>query len=145
MNKPPFETLREGCEILDPLMNKHGFFFADGPAGNSSGGPFASGSYVNANRKLELHFRFELGLVTYHFGQTCIDHESYMRAILTDKRGSRYPGFSDGPLAAFHDLAYDPTELCHCISRRTFRGVCDLRGKGGAMEENPWYREAAIS
>jgi hypothetical protein len=107
MNKPPVETLREGCEILDPLMNKHGFFFADGPAGNSSGGPFASGSYVNANRKLELHFRFELGLVTYHFGQTCIDHESYMRAILTDKRGSRYPGFSDDPLAAFHDLAYD--------------------------------------
>ncbi|HXJ06824.1 MAG TPA: hypothetical protein VNH65_17105 [Candidatus Acidoferrum sp.] len=107
MKRPPIEILREGRAILDPVMNEHGFSFIEGAAGRSSGGPFAGGVYVNADRKLEIHYRFALGLVTYHFGDSCIDHESYMRAVLGDKRGNRYPGFSEDPLAAFHDLAYD--------------------------------------
>ncbi len=107
MNMAPIEVLREGCAILDPLMSEHGFSFTDCHSGRGSGGPFANGSYVNAERKLELHFRYSLGLVTYHFGQTCMDHESYMRALLGEKGGNRYPGFSDDPLAAFRDLAYD--------------------------------------
>ena len=107
MNRPPIEVLREGCAILDPLMNEHGFSFIDGDSGRGSGGPFASGSYVNADRKLEIHFRHSLGLVTYHFKHASIDHESYMRTLLGEGRGNKYPGFSDDPLAAFHDLAYD--------------------------------------
>ena len=107
MNRPPIEVLREGCTILDPLMSEHGFSFIDGGSGRGSGGHYASGAYVNAGRKLEIHFRFSLGLATYHFGQTSIDHESYMRALLGDEGGNRYPGFSDDPLAAFSDLAHD--------------------------------------
>jgi hypothetical protein len=107
MKRTPTEILREGCAILDPVMNMYGFSFAAGGAGRSSGGPFASCAYVNADRKLEIHYRFSLGLVTYHFGELCIDHESYMRALPADKRENRYPGFSDDPFAAFHDLAYD--------------------------------------
>lgn len=107
MNRPPIEVLREGCAILDPVMSEHGFSFIDGDSGHGSGGPFACGSYVNADRKLEIHFRYSLGLVTYHFKRASIDHESYMRALLGEKRGNKYPGFSDDPLAAFCDLGYD--------------------------------------
>jgi hypothetical protein len=107
MSKSPIDMLRQGCRILDPLMSEHGFCFIDGGSGRGSGGPFASGSYVNADRKLEIHFRYSLGLVTYHFKHASIDHESYMCSLLGEKRGNKYPGFSDDPLAAFHDLAYD--------------------------------------
>jgi hypothetical protein len=107
MNRAPIEVLREGCTILDPVMSEHGFSFADGRSGRGSGGHYATGTYVNADRKLEFHYRYSLGLVTYHFRHAHMDHESYMHILLGDKRGNRYPGFSDNPLAAFRDLAYD--------------------------------------
>ena len=107
MKKPPTEILREGCSIFDPVMNEHGFSFQEGPAGRSSGGPSASGVYVNADRRLEIHFRYSLGLVTYQYKERSIDHESYMHALLGYNGGNRYPGFSDDTLAAFHGLAYD--------------------------------------
>jgi hypothetical protein len=88
-------------------MKEYGFSFLEGPAGRGSGGPFASAAYVQSDRKLEFSFRFLLGLVTYQFGEARIDHESYMRAVLGENRGNRYPGFSDEPLAAFQDLAFD--------------------------------------
>jgi hypothetical protein len=107
MNKNPLEILREGCTVLDPLLRSHGFSFEEGPFGPSSGGPFASGVYVNGNRKLEIHFRFSLGLVTYRFDGRSVDHEGYMRAVLGNAGGSRYPDFSDDPLSGFKNLAYD--------------------------------------
>jgi len=107
MKRPPIEVLREGSAILDPLMSEHGFSFTDCRSGRGSGGPFAGGSYVNADRKLELHFRFSLGLVTYHFGEVSLDHEAYMRVVLGSEGGNKYPGFSDDPLDAFRDLAHD--------------------------------------
>ncbi len=107
MKMPPTEVLREGRSILDPVMHRHGFSFKDGPAGPSSGGPYASGTYVNRDRKLEIHFRFSLGLVTYHFGQISLDHESYIHALLGTNGGNKYPGFSEDPLDAFRELAYD--------------------------------------
>ena len=93
--------------MLDPVMKEHGFTFLEGPTGRGSGGSFATGFYLSANRKLEMHYRFSLGLVTYHFEEICIDHESYMRVVLGSKGGNKYPGFSDDPLQAFRDLAYD--------------------------------------
>src|SRR5258707_10855007 len=103
----PVEILREGRGLLDPVMHRHDFSFKDGPAGQGSGGPYASGVYVNGNRKLEIHFRFSLGLVTYHFGQISLDHKSYMHALLGTNGGNRYPGFSEDPLDGFKGLAYD--------------------------------------
>jgi hypothetical protein len=107
MRMAPVEILREGCGLLEPVMHRYGFSFEDGPAGPSSGGPYASGSYVNGDRKLEIHFRFSLGLVTYHFGQTSVDHESYMHALVGTNGGNKYPDFSEDPLDAFKGLAYD--------------------------------------
>jgi hypothetical protein len=107
MKMPPAEILREGHNVLDPVMLPHGFSFKPGPAGPSSGGPYASGAYVNENRELEIHFRFSLGLVTYHFGKASLDHESYMCALLGTNGGNKYPGFPEDPLDAFKGLAYD--------------------------------------
>jgi len=107
MRTPPTETLRTGREILDPVMLAHGFVFGAEEAGRGSGGPFASGAYINGDRRLEIHYRWSLGLVTYHFGKISVDHESYMRVILGPEGGNKYPGFSDDPLSGFHGLAYD--------------------------------------
>jgi len=107
MKMTPVDMLREGCGLLEPVMRRHGFSFKEGPAGVSSGGPSASGVYVNENQKLEIHFRFSLGLVTYHFGPTSLDHESYMHALLGTNGGNKYPGFSEDPFDAFKGLASD--------------------------------------
>jgi hypothetical protein len=107
MEKQPMEILLEGRHAIDPVLTEHGFTFQQASQGASSGGRSASGTYVNGNRKLEVHYRFSLGLVTYHFDKTSLDHTSYMRVLLGDKGGNKYPGFSDDPLAAFESLAYD--------------------------------------
>jgi hypothetical protein len=107
MKKQPMEILLEGRHAIDPVLAQHGFTFQQGSSGASSGGESANGAYVNGNRKLELHYRFSLGLVTYHFEKASLDHTSYMRVLLGDKGGNKYPGFSDDPLAAFESLAYD--------------------------------------
>jgi len=107
MKKEPIEILREGRRALDSVLTQYGFSFQDGSSGPSSGGEYASGVYVNGNRKLEIHYRFSLGLVTYHFGEISLDHPAYMRVLLGDKGGNKYPGFSDDPLVAFENLAYD--------------------------------------
>jgi hypothetical protein len=104
----PTEILSEGCKtILDPVMLVHDFRFAVERAGKSSGGPFASGSYINGNRSLELHVRASLGLVTYHYGDSSLTHTDYMAAVLEGKTGNKYPGFSSDLLDAFRDLAFD--------------------------------------
>jgi hypothetical protein len=107
MLKSPTECLHEGSAILHPILRSYGFEFQLGPSGPSSGGPFASGAYVFADRKLELHFRHSLGLVTYHYGDLSLDHSSYMRSVLGSSGGNHYPGFSLEHLASFEDLRFD--------------------------------------
>jgi hypothetical protein len=82
----------------------YGFKFEFGGAGASSGGQFAFGSYFSAERRLELHYRYSLGLVSYRFGELSIDHVSYMKAVLGSAGGNRYPGFSDQPISPFEGL-----------------------------------------
>ena len=106
MLESPNECLRKGSAILDPVLCKYGFEFKWGGSGHSSGGPFAFGSFVNGDRRLELHFRHSLGLVEYHFGKLSLDHESYMRVVLP-AGGNHYPGFSEKPEAQFEDLKFD--------------------------------------
>jgi hypothetical protein len=98
MERRPLEILREGRAVLDPVLSARGFTLREGPAGSSSGGPFATGTFVNGNRSLEIH---------YHFGTTSVGHKSYMRAVVGKDGGNRYPGFSDDPISGFENLAYD--------------------------------------
>jgi len=101
-----------GCEILYPVMQRHGFVFKRGASGRGSGGTFVSGYYAREDRRLDLHFRYSLGLVTYRIGSLSISHESYMRALLGKGGGNRYPGFSDDPLEGFRGLKFDLEHFC---------------------------------
>lgn len=103
----PIDALRAGVEILDPLMVPHGFRFGAEQTGRGSGGLFACGEYARGDRRLELHFRHSLGLVTYHVGEAFLDHDVYMRALGVGPHVAQYPGFSDDPLDAFRHLLHD--------------------------------------
>ncbi len=108
----PHEILESGRKILDPVLLPHGFAFKELKGGHSSGGPYSSGMYGKTGRHVEIHFRFSLGLVTYHMGALSISHEAYMHSILGARGGNKYPGFSDDPLEAFRDLAFDLNTFC---------------------------------
>ena len=103
----PIDALRAGLEILDPVMRPHGFRCGVEETGHGSGGDFARGEYARGDRRLELHFRYSLGLVTYHVGDTSLGHEAYMRALGVPPGAAQYPGFSDGPRDGFRHLAHD--------------------------------------
>jgi len=142
------ETFRAGCNILDEVMNPHRFFLVEEASGRSSGGDFASGEYVRVDRRLEIHFRYSLGLVAYHIGKLLLTHEAYMRAVLGKSGGNRYPGFSDDPLDGFRHLSYDLSHFCedfltgsgeefeHCVvkaqEQEKIQGIKALLSQGAA-------------
>jgi hypothetical protein len=107
----PKQTLLKGIAILRPCLDSHGFAFKLGTVGKGSGGDFASGEFSRDDRRLELHFRYSLGLVTYHIGDHTLDHESYLR-YLGKWQQHKYPGFSDDPLDGFHHLLHDLRNFC---------------------------------
>jgi len=106
----PSDWLQRGVEILAPVLTPCGFEFRAGEADTGSGGPFATGTFVRADRRLEVHFRWSLGLVSYHAAGHTVSHESFMAAVIGRRHASHYPGFSDDPLQAFRDLALDLRE-----------------------------------
>jgi hypothetical protein len=102
------EALAAGVQLLAPIIQVHGFTFVPLASGKGSGGWSASGEFRRERagelRRLELHFRYSLGLVTYHVGSTALSHADYMRAL--DAK-NEYPGFSDDPLDGFRHLLHD--------------------------------------
>ena len=102
------EALAAGVQLLAPLIQAHGFTFVMLAGGQGSGGRSASGEFRRERagqvRRLELHFRHSLGLVTYHVDRTALSHADYMRAL---KAKNEYPGFSDDPLDGFRHLLHD--------------------------------------
>jgi hypothetical protein len=103
----PSEILERGREILEPTVQPYGFAFVAPSQGKGSGGEFASGEFVRGDRRLELHFRYSLGLVTYHVGATSVAHELLMRVLLGSAGGNAYPGYSTDPLDGFRHLQHD--------------------------------------
>ena len=102
----PKDALLSGARILDPVLFPNDFRFQFQKEDRGSGGNFASGAFVRKDRRLELHFRYSLGLVRYHVGDQSASHESYMRELGV-RNQCHYPGFSEDPMAAFRDLAHD--------------------------------------
>lgn len=103
----PSKAMESGRKILEPVLGPHGWTFVPGPSGGSSGGQYAQADFIRGDRRLELHFRHALGLVTYHLGSASVSHEAYMEVLLGRRGASRYPGFSDDPLDSFRGLADD--------------------------------------
>lgn len=107
----PEILLQKSREILDPILQKYNFIFQMEGSGKSSGGTFAYASYVKGDRKLELHFRFSLGLVTYHINKYKLPHDIYMKFLGVHNK-SLYPGFSNEPLDGFRHLKHDLENFC---------------------------------
>src|SRR5215470_5045990 len=101
------EILQAGISILIDVLEKHRFVYVQGQTGKSSGGAFASGFFGRGNRRLELHFRYSLGMVSYHLGDRSISHEAYMWSVIGERHASHYPGFSNDPLDGFRHLRSD--------------------------------------
>ena len=110
MSLDPEGALKAGSEILGELLFRYGFAFHWLSSDYSSGGRFASGAYMRGNRKLDLHFRWSLGMVNYFLGDRSISHVDFMRSVIGKSQASRYPGFLDDPLDAFRDLRSDLAE-----------------------------------
>ena len=106
------EILQQGADIIAPALIPHGFCFSLVAAGNSSGGAYAYGEFVRGDRKLELHFRWSLGCVTYHIAGHSLEHSDYLRALLGRSSAGHYPTFSEDPLAGFEALRQDLIEHC---------------------------------
>jgi hypothetical protein len=106
----PLETLKAGVLILKELLSEHRFSDSLTDAGRGSGGTFASADFLRGHRRLELHFRYSLGLVTYHVGNLTLSHEDYMWSVLGKRWASHYPGFSKDPLDGFRELRRDLEE-----------------------------------
>lgn len=105
-------TLKAGVELLSEVMLPCGFDYVPRPAGRGSGGEFASGEFRREDRRLELHCRYSLGLVSYHVGSLMLSHEDYMWAVIGSRWQSHYPGFSRESLDGFRNLSADLKEYC---------------------------------
>ncbi len=105
---PPTQALVQGAQVLSAVLLPNGFTFVFREEGRSSGGDFAWGEFVRGDRKLEIHFRHNLGMVRYHVGRQSASHEAYMRELGVSERCC-YPGYDVEPAIAFHDLAHDLT------------------------------------
>jgi hypothetical protein len=106
----PGDLLERGVAELAEVLVPAGFQFVETGRGESSGDPFASGEFRRGERRLELHFRPELGLVRYHFGEESLSHQDLVRGVRALERISEeaeYPGFSDDPMAGFRHLRHD--------------------------------------
>ena len=104
------QMLQSGADVLASLLVPNGFTFEALGSGKGSGGAFAFGQFWRGKRRLEFHFRYTLGLVSYCLGALSMSHEDYMHAVLGKRHASKYPGFSSQPLDAFRDLLSDLEE-----------------------------------
>ena len=102
----PKSALLEGAEILEKVLASKDFHFQFHGEGKSSGGAFAWGEFVQGDRRIELHVRFNLGLVCYHAGTESASHDYYMRELGVRDQ-CHYPGFSEDSKEAFLGLAHD--------------------------------------
>jgi hypothetical protein len=104
----PKEVLDRGAAELAKVLEPPGFIFIE--AGEDPGSLSASGDFLRADRRLELHVRSSLGLVRYHFGDHAISHEDLIRGVRGTEQTpgpSEYPGFDEDPLAGFRHLRAD--------------------------------------
>jgi hypothetical protein len=100
------EELRQGIEILRPIMEPKGFKVEPCQTGRGSGGDFAKGAFVRGSRELSFSVRHSLGLVEYRVGQSKISHEEFLRySGAWEKRA--YPGFGRSVADSFLALRTD--------------------------------------
>ncbi len=112
----PEQHLLDGVKVLSPYLEPLGFKFQLVETGKGSGGHLAYGHFINSGglfskpKRIELHFRWSLGLVEYFVGDLALSHQDYVDML--GKHGqNKYPNFSDNPQNAFHCLLWDLENL----------------------------------
>ena len=102
----PRQSLEAGAKVLGTILEPHGFRFIAGDTGSSSGGDFASGTFMKDNHTLEFSVRHGLGQVEYILNGQRIGHEHYLRfAGHWEQR--KYPAFGQSIQESFAGLAED--------------------------------------
>ena len=112
----PEQQLYDGVKTLSPYLEPLGFKFELKGTGKGSGGHFAYGHFIKKGglfgktKRIELHFRWSLGLVGYYLGNLALSHQDYID--LVSKQGqNKYPNFSGNPQDSFHCLLWDLQHL----------------------------------
>ena len=111
MQSQPVQILAKGAPIVAGVLAPHGFVASEVTVTRGSGGVGASCNFIAGTKRLELHYRDSLGLVTYHVGRHSLSHEDYMH-LAGHKGRNEYPGFPDFPLQSFDHLAHDLSTFC---------------------------------
>jgi len=147
----PVEVLHDGAAILASILGPSGFAFVETDSGLGSGGQFASGEFRRENRRLELHVRRSLGLVTYHVGKESLSHAELTRAVVATQRLQdlpEYPGFLKPHSTAFATSAPTWSVLAKCSrtapltsSLLWLPGLCNIRNPKGSRR----FAEAAVA
>jgi hypothetical protein len=104
------DLLERGVVELAQVLGPAEFEFIETDDGATNGGTFASGEFLRADRRLELHVRSSLVLVRYHFDDESLSHEELVRGVRAldgIAAEGQYPGFSTDPMAGFRHLRHD--------------------------------------
>ncbi len=112
MNDSPREMLDCGVAILAPALEPHGFVYAFGREGTSSGGTFASGTFARGERHLSLHHRWELGIVTFGINQLTVPHDEYVSFLGVADRSKLFWTPLTSGLDRYRALRFDIETLC---------------------------------
>ncbi len=102
----PEDMLIQGSELLKPLLTPCGFTFNHLFTGTSSGGRASVGEFVRDRHRLELHYRWGLGIVNYHVRGFSLSHEEFMRALGAQKEAA-FPTVLNKTLLGFEALLAD--------------------------------------
>jgi hypothetical protein len=104
--------LAAGLNQLHPVLERHGFVRVGEETGNGSGGPFASATFANGERRLELWLRGDSLSVKYRVGVHELDHAMLMRELLGPAGPNRFPTHAEDAHAAFTALRHDLQCFC---------------------------------
>ena len=127
-------TLAEGCALLVPIFEPHGFAYELGEATEDESQETARGAFSRADgRRLELtvvrvlksddgekvaNARSVLREVVYRLGPLVLAHEAYMAVVLGEEGSNQYPTFGGQPLDGFRHLRHD----IECYATAFLRG-----------------------
>jgi hypothetical protein len=79
--------------------------------------------------------------VTYHVGESSLDHESYMRLLAVDGK-NLYPDFPTDPLESFRSLAHDLLRYCSDFltgdGSQFHRHAAERKRKSNMFSGLPW-------
>jgi hypothetical protein len=127
-------TLEQGCALLAPLLEPHGFAYEAGAVTSDDTQEDARGAFARVDgRRLELtvvrmlmteggekiaNARSALRDVVYRAGELALRHDAYMAVVLGEEGSNQYPSFSGNPLDEFRHLRHD----IECYATAFLRG-----------------------